>query len=110
MVGVDPHKRRQAAVVMTQDFVVRSRFRFDNSREGFEEMLQRVRAEMARAGWRGLMFGLETGGHYWRNLAYFLDERGIPFRLISQFTLKRRREDKDLNRRKNDFHDAEVAA
>lgn len=110
MVGVDPHKRRHAAVVMTQDFVVRSKFKFDNSREGFEGMLQRVKAEMARAGWRGLMFGLETGGHYWRNLAYFLDARGIPFRLISQFTLKRRREGKDLNRRKNDFHDAEVAA
>jgi transposase len=43
-------------------------------------------------------------------LAYFLDERGIPFRLINQFTLKRRREGKDLNRRKNDFRDAEVAA
>jgi transposase len=43
-------------------------------------------------------------------LAYFLDERGIPFRLINQFTLKRRREGKELNRRKNDFRDAEVAA
>jgi transposase len=56
------------------------------------------------------MFAIETGGHYWRNVAYFLDEQGIPFRFINQFTLKRRREGKDLNRRKNDYRDSEVAA
>jgi transposase len=56
------------------------------------------------------MFAIETGGHYWRNLAYYLDDRGIPFRFINQFSLKRRREGKDLNRRKNDYRDCEVAA
>jgi transposase len=56
------------------------------------------------------MFAIETGGHYWRNIAYFLDEQGIPFRFINQYTLKRRREGKDLNRRKNDYRDSEVAA
>jgi transposase len=73
-------------------------------------MLQRSRVEMAKTGCRGVIFAIETGGHYWRNLAYFLDERGIPFRFINQFTLKRRREGKDLNRRKNDYRDSEVAA
>ena len=56
------------------------------------------------------MFAIETGGHYWRNIAYFLEARGMPLRLINTFTLKRRREGKDLNRRKNDYHDSEVAA
>jgi hypothetical protein len=59
---------------------------------------------------RGVIFAIETGGHYWRNIAYCLDERGIPFRFINQFTLKRRREGKDLNRKKNDYRDSEVAA
>jgi transposase len=65
---------------------------------------------MVESGCRGVMFAIETGGHYWRNIAYFLDERGIPFRFINQYTLKRRREGKDLNRRKNDYRDSEVAA
>jgi transposase len=43
-------------------------------------------------------------------VAYFLDEQDIPFRFINQFTLKRRREGKDLNHRKNDYRDSEVAA
>jgi hypothetical protein len=110
IVGVDPHKKKHAAVIVTQDFTTHSKFKFNNSREGFDMALERARMEMVRTGSRGVIFAIETGGHYWRNLAYFLDERGIPFRFINQFTLKRRREGKDLNRRKNDYRDSEVAA
>jgi len=110
VMGVDPHKKRHAAVAVTQDFTTHSKFKFNNSRKGFETALERARAEMMRTGSRGVIFAIETGGHYWRNLAYFLDERGIPFHFINQFTLKQRWEGKDLNRRKNDYRDSEVAA
>jgi transposase len=110
VVGVDPHKKRHAAVAITQDFTTQAKFKFDNTREGLETMLTHAKVEMVKSGCRGVMFAIETGGHYWRNVAYFLDEQGIPFRFINQFTLKRRREGKDLNRRKNDYRDSEVAA
>jgi len=110
IIGVDPHKKRHAAVAITRDFTTRDKFKFDNTREGLETMLRRARMEMVKLDCRGVMFAIETGGHYWRNIAYFLDEQGIPFRFINQFTLKRRREGKDLNRRKNDYRDSEVAA
>jgi transposase len=110
VVGVDPHKKKHASVFMTQDFTAQGKLKFDNSREGFEMVLERARTEMLKTGCRGVIFAIETGAHYWRNLAYFLDEKGIPLRLINQFTLKRRREGKDLNHRKNDYRDSEVAA
>jgi len=110
IVGIDPHKKKHAAVSITQDFTIRDRFKFDNTREGLESMISRSRIKMSDVGCRGVMFAIETGGHYWRNIAYFLDEKGIPFRFINQYTLKRRREGKDLNRRKNDYRDSEVAA
>ena len=110
IIGIDPHKKKHAAAAITQDFTVRDRFKFDNTREGLEAMLGRARTEMLKSGCRGVMFAIETGGHYWRNIAYYLDERGIPFRFINQYTLKRRREGKDINRRKNDYRDSEVAA
>jgi len=110
VIGVDPHKKTHAAVSITQDFTIHAKFKFSNSMEGLEMMLQRTKAEMIKTGCRGVIFAIETGGHYWRNLAYVLDERGIPFHFINQFTLKRRREGKDLNRRKNDYRDSEVAA
>lgn len=109
-VGVDPHKKRHAAVAITQDLTVRGKFKFANSRAGFEEALERARGEMGRANCRGVIFAIEAASHFWRNLAYFLEERGVPFRLVNAFTLKRRREGKDLNRNKNDFRDALVGA
>jgi len=110
VIGIDPHKKRHAAVAITQDFTTRDKFKFDNTGEGLETMLRRARTEMVKSDCRGVIFAIETGGHYWRNLAYALDEQDIPFRFINQFTLKRRREGKDLNRRKNDYRDSEVAA
>jgi len=110
IIGVDPHKKRHAAVAITQDFTIRDKFKFNNTREGLETMIHKARIEMVKSDCRGVMFAIETGGHYWRNIAYFLDEQGIPYRFINQFTLKRRREGKDINRRKNDYRDSEVAA
>ncbi len=110
VVGIDPHKKRHAAVAITQDFTILDKFKLDNTREGLENLVNRARLRMTETDCRGVMFAIETGGHYWRNIAYFLHERGIPFRFINQYTLKRRREGKDLNRRKNDYRDSEVAA
>jgi len=110
VVGIDPHKKKHAAVAIVQDFTTRAKYKFDNTKEGLETMLGWAKVEMVKSDCRGVIFAIETGGHYWRNIAYFLDERGIPFRFINAFTLKRRREGKDLNRRKNDYRDSEVAA
>lgn len=61
-------------MAITQDFSIRDKCKFDNTREGLESMLRRTRIEMVKADCRGVMFAIETGGHYWRNIAYFLDD------------------------------------
>jgi len=78
-VGVDPHKKRHAAVAMTEDLMVQSKFKFASSRGGFEEALERVRAEMAKTGCRGVIFAIETGGHYWRNFGLLPGGQGRAF-------------------------------
>lgn len=110
IVGVDAHKRKHALVLKTQDAVVHGKFKVSNSRRGFDELLERASHHMRLIGCRGMLFAIEAGGSYWRALAYFLDAKGVPFRLVSPFTLKRRREGDDVDRRKNDYHDAETAA
>ena len=77
VIGVDPHKKRHVAVAITQDFATKAKFKFDNTREGLETMLARAGMEMVNSGCRGVIFAIETGGHYWRNVAYFRDEQGI---------------------------------
>ena len=65
IVGVDPHKKKHAAVAITQDFTIHDIFKFDNTREGLEFLLRRIRIEMVKSDCRGVMFAIETGGHYW---------------------------------------------
>jgi hypothetical protein len=36
VMGVDPGKKRHAAVAMTPDFVIHSGFKFSSSREGYQ--------------------------------------------------------------------------
>lgn len=108
--GVDPHKRMHATVLMTQDAKIRAKLKIGNTRQDFEALLRRAQGERAKVGANGVIFAIEAGSHYWRNLAYYLHEQGLPFRLINPFTLKRQREGEDLDRRKNDYRDAAYAA
>jgi transposase len=110
IVGIDAHKKKHAAVIKTQDAFTQARFKVDNSRTGFEELLERVQSQVTNTRCRGAIFAIEAGSLYWRTIAYFLEERSFHFRLISPFTLKRRREGEDIDRKKNDFRDADMAA
>lgn len=110
IVGIDPHKRRHAVAIMTAQATICTKFKIDNSRQGFEHLIRRVHAETAKSGSSGALFSIEAGAHYWRNLAYYLEEHQFFFRLVSPLTLKRQREGQDLTRQKNDFRDATMAA
>jgi len=110
LVGIDPHKKKHAVVIMTREAVVLSKFMIPNSREGFELLIKRVKAAIDKAQAEGAAFGIEAGGHSWRNLAYYLDDQGWFFRTIHPLTAKRHREGDDINRHKTDYRDATMAA
>jgi transposase len=110
LVGIDPHQKQHAAVVMTQQAQVLKRFKVSHDQEGFTRLVQQVEEVVARTGATGAMYGIEAGSHLWRTLAYALESRGKPYRLINPFTAKRQREAEDLNKRKNDYRDAAAAA
>lgn len=83
IMGIDPHKKVHVAVAMTQDTIIHTRFKFANSRQGYEQVMRSTSDQIVKTGSTGVIFAIETGGHYWRNLAYSLGEQGIPFRLIN---------------------------
>jgi len=64
VIGVDPHKKKHAAVAITQDFTTRAKFKFNNTRQGLDMTLERARLEMVKTDCRGVIFAIETGGHY----------------------------------------------
>jgi len=109
-VGVDPHKRQHAIVLRTPQAHVLSKFKIVNDRTGFEELHRRCEHFRQQTGAAQVIFAIEPGGHYWRNLGYFLQEHGETFRLVNPLTLKRQRDGDDLTHRKTDYRDAEKAA
>jgi len=79
IMGIDPHKKIHVAVAMTQDTIIHTKFKFANSRQGYEDVIKKEKDQMVKTGGRGVIFfAVETGGHYWRNLAYLLDEQVVP--------------------------------
>lgn len=110
IVGVDPHKHTHAIVVMTQQAHICCKLKVKNNRADYERLLHVVQTHGDKMGTPDAIFAIEAGAHYWRNLSYYLQEHKKAFRLISPFTLKRRREGDDLTRQKTDYRDATAAA
>jgi len=65
VVGIDHHKKRHAAVAITQDFTTRDKFKFDNNQDGMKLLLNRTREQI------GNNIVKEENGYYF---IYLLDE------------------------------------
>ena len=57
-----------------------------------------------------VIVGIEPTGHYWMNLAYFLDSYGIPLVMVNPLHVKKAKELDDNLQTKNDKKDAVVIA
>ncbi|MDQ0217844.1 transposase [Peribacillus cavernae] len=84
-------------------------FNVSQSKEGFERFYQRIMTAMKESGKTEVIVGIEPTGHYWLNLAYFLDDRGIPLAMTNPMHVKRSKE-LDYNLPKHDAKDALVIA
>jgi hypothetical protein len=49
IIGIDPHKKKHAAVAITQDLTLRARFKVENTREGLDLLLKRAKSEMDKS-------------------------------------------------------------
>lgn len=109
-VGIDPHKHQHAVVIRTIHAQILSKFKIANDRSGFEELRRRCQHLQRQVGAATVVYAIEPGAHYWRNLAFYLQDQGDTYHLVNPLTLKRQRDGDDLTRRKNDYRDAEMAA
>jgi transposase len=71
---------------------------------------QRILAAMKEYKKTEVIVGIEPTGHYWLNLAYFLEDRGIPLVMTNPMDVKRSKELDDNLPTKHDRKDALVIA
>jgi transposase len=111
VVGIDIAKRTHyACIVDDRGRVLRKSFSVSQTRDGFELFYQSILTEMKEHEKTVVIVGIEPTSHYWLNLAFFLEERGIPLAMTNPMHVKRSKELDDNLPTKHDRKDALVIA
>lgn len=111
VVGIDIAKRTHyACFVDDRGRVLQKSFAVSQSLSGFDYLYQHILTAMKVNEKTEIIVGIEPTGHYWLNLAYFLEERGIPLVMANPMHVKRSKELDDNLPTKHDRKDALVIA
>ncbi len=111
VVGMDIAKRiHYACFVDERGRVIEKAFAVHQSKEGFENLYEKILQTMKEAKKTEVIIGIEPTGHYWMNLAYFLDQYGIPLVMVNPMHVRSSKELDDNLPTKHDKKDALVIA
>ena len=85
-------------------------FRFNNSQEGFQSFLAYINTDATIASAQQIIVGCEPTGHYWFNLARYLEENNIKLALVNPYHVKQIKELDDNSPKKTDLKDPKTIA
>ena len=85
-------------------------FRFNNSQEGFQSFLAYINTYTTIASAQQIIVGCEPTGHYWFNLARYLEENNIKLALVNPYHVKQIKELDDNSPKKTDLKDPKTIA
>jgi transposase len=109
-VGVDLALDSNVAVIIDGQAHRLDRFRFPNDADGYDYHYRRLVTVQEREGAPAALVGMEPTNYFWKLLASDLEERGVPYRMVNPFTVKKHREGDQLSRSKDDSRDAFMIA
>lgn len=110
IVGVDIGKRSHVASSFLRGGSLPKKVRFGNDRHGFNVLLHHIGAWRKLGGYKNVIVGLESTGHYWEALAYWLQERGVKVVQVNPLHVKKSKETLDNSPGKTDVKDALLIA
>ncbi|MBI1811895.1 MAG: IS110 family transposase, partial [Nitrospirae bacterium] len=111
IVGIDVAKTKHFVRILFSDGSESAPFGFLNIREGFEALLSWVSSFRRRFNNPHVIVGLESTGHYWESLAFFLDGiTGITLVQVNPSHVRRTKDLYDNSPGKTDSKDAGVIA
>ena len=85
-------------------------FRFGNSLEGFQNFLAYLGTYAEAMSAEQIIVGCEPTGHYWFNLARYLEEQNIKLALVNPYHVKQIKELDDNSPKKTDLKDPKTIA
>jgi len=109
LVGIDVAKDKHDCFIMSSEGeVLANVFTISNSRDGFEHLLQRIRA--CTNAQDTIKVGLEATGHYSCNILGFLLDNGLPTYVLNPLHTNLYRKSLSLRKTKTDSVDARTIA
>jgi transposase len=108
VVGIDVAKRRHVATIRLPDGIKKRAFSFSNDRSGFDKLVARAESARVSTGLRGIVFAIESSGHYGHALMHFLIWGGYQVVGINPAHTKRAKELEDNSPEKNDSKDSRI--
>jgi transposase len=111
VIGIDIAKETHVAGAVNYRGVQLGRtLSFGNHADGFEKFQRWVKDTQKTYGLTQVILGVESTGHYFRNLGTWLRNRGEQVVLVNPLTTKRNKENWDNRPSKNDAKDAIIIA
>lgn len=111
VIGIDIAKEHHyACAVDLRGRELAKVWRIHQSRQGFIHLENSIHELMKQHHKKNVLIGFEATGHYWMNLASFLEVIGIPFVLVNPMHVKQSKEMDDNLQTKSDAKDARVIA
>jgi transposase len=108
VVGIDVAKRSHVATIRLPDGTKKRAFSFSNDHSGFEKLLARAERARVSTGSMGIVFAIESSGHYGHALMHFLTWGGYQVVGINPAHTKRAKELEDNSPEKNDGKDSRI--
>jgi len=91
-IGVDLGLENNVAIVISEHAKRLDRFRFSNDRDGYEYFQQRINKLQRENTAPEVMVAMEPTNYLWKLLASDLEQKGIAYRLVNAYTVKKHRE------------------
>lgn len=111
IVGVDIAKKTHCARIYSRmGLDVTKPFLFHNSRQGFDRLVSKIVEAQNKEGTQRVVVGMEPTGHYWKPLAWYLQDQGYPVVIVNPYHVKRSKELEDNSQTKSDRKDAGIVA
>lgn len=85
-------RKHYTCFVDVKGHVLEKPFPVIQSQQGFEQLYQRILEAMNELGKNEIIIPIELTGHNWLNLAYFLQEKGIPLVIANPAHVRRSKE------------------
>ncbi len=105
-VGVDLGLENNVAIVINERAERLDRFRFPNDRDGYDYFHRRIKKHQQQSSAPEVLVAMEPTNYLWKLLASELEQKGIGYRLVNAYTVKKHREGDQLDRSKDDPRDA----